>query len=186
MRRLHSSWRTSSCATARSTTSTRTGLTASPSSSAPQGALRCRLTLCLVLRPPWVMWLMEPLHHLCPKTAPWRQGARPHDAIHHARCPRAKREAAEKFLGCEKLHLRFPRRLAKTARYLRWRHAGLIKTKLHLRDGPRQPRSAAAPSPPSYVAPPGRASSSRICLLLILSQHLIPFLFLLIAACPWT
>ena len=78
------------------------------------------------------MWLMEHLRHLCPKTVPWRQGAWPHDATHHARCPRAKREAAKKFLGREKLHLSSPRRLAKTARCLRWRHAGLIKTRLHL------------------------------------------------------
>ena len=62
---------------------------------------------------------MERLHHLCPKTVPWQQGARPHGMIHHARCPRAKREAAKKSPGREKLHLRSPRRLAKTARYLR-------------------------------------------------------------------
>ena len=78
------------------------------------------------------MWLMERLHHLRPKTVPWRQGAWPHGAIHHARCPRAKREAAKKFLGREKLHPRSLRRLTKTARYLRWRHVDLIKTKLHL------------------------------------------------------
>ena len=62
---------------------------------------------------------MERLHHLCPKTVPWHQGARPHGAIHHARCLRAKREAAKKFLGRGKLHLRSPWHLAKTARYRR-------------------------------------------------------------------
>ena len=75
---------------------------------------------------------MERLHHLCSKTVPWRQGARPHGAIHHARCPHAKRGAAKKSLGCEKLHLRSPRRLIKTARCLRWRRVDLIKTRLHL------------------------------------------------------
>ena len=102
-----------------------------------------------LLRPPSprATWLMERLHHLCPKTAPWRQGARPHGVIRHVRCPRVKREAAKKFPGREKLHLRSLRRLAKTARYLRWRHAGLMKTKLHLRSGPRLPRLAAEPSP---------------------------------------
>ena len=78
------------------------------------------------------MWLMERLHHLCPKTVPWHQGAWPHGVIHHARCARAKREAAKKFPDREKLHLPSPRHLAKTARYLRWRRAYLIKTMLHL------------------------------------------------------
>ena len=80
---------------------------------------------------------MERLHHLCPKTVPWHQGARPRGVIRHARCPRAKREAARKFLGREKLHLRSPRRLVKTACRLWWCRADLIKTKLHLRGGPQ-------------------------------------------------
>ena len=62
---------------------------------------------------------MERLHHLCPKTVPWRQGPWLHGTIHLARCPRAKREAAKKFLGREKLHLHSPRHIVKTARYLR-------------------------------------------------------------------
>ena len=83
------------------------------------GAPRRRPSLCLALRQQRATWLMERLHHLCPRTVPWRQGARPHGVIHHDRCPRAKREAAKKFLGCGKLHLRSPRHLAKTARYRR-------------------------------------------------------------------
>ena len=75
---------------------------------------------------------MERLHHLCPKTVPWHQRARPHSATHHAWCPRAKREAAKKFPDREKLHLHSSRHLVKTTRYLRWRHVDLIKTKLHL------------------------------------------------------
>ena len=75
---------------------------------------------------------MERLHHLCPKTVPWHQGARPHGVIHHARCPRAKREAAKKSRGREKLHLRSPRHLVKTAHRLQRRSADLGKTKLHL------------------------------------------------------
>ena len=75
---------------------------------------------------------MERLHHLSPKMVPWHQGARPHGTTHRARCPCTKREAAKRFLGREKLHLRSPRRLAKTARYLRWQHTGLTKTKLPL------------------------------------------------------
>ena len=80
---------------------------------------------------------MARLHHLCPKTVPWHQGTRPRGVIHHARCPRAKREAAKKYLGREKLHPRFLRRLVKTVHRPRRRRADLIKTKLHLQDGPR-------------------------------------------------
>ena len=104
----------------------------SPSSSAPQGAPRRRPSLYLTLSQPRAMKLMARLHHLCPKTVPWHQGAWPHGVIRHARCPRTKREAAKKSLGREKLHPRFPRRLVKTAHRPRRRHADLIKTKLHL------------------------------------------------------
>ena len=117
----------------------------SPSSSAPQGALRRRPTLCLPLNQPRATGLMACLHHLCPKMEPWNQGARLRGMIHHARRPRAKREAAKKFRGREKLHLRSPRHLVKTAHRLQRRSADLVKTKLHLRSGPRQPRLAAAP-----------------------------------------
>ena len=75
---------------------------------------------------------MARLHHLCPKTVPWRQGTRPHGMIRHVRCPRAKREAAKKSLGREKLDLRSPRRLVKTVRRPQQRRADLIKTRLHL------------------------------------------------------
>ena len=87
----------------------------SPSSSEPQGAPRCYPSLCLTLRQPRATRLMARLHHLCPKTMPWCQGARPRGVIRHARCPRVNREAAKKSLGREKLHVRSPRRLAKTA-----------------------------------------------------------------------
>ena len=75
---------------------------------------------------------MACLRHLSPKTAPWHQGAWLRGMIHRTRCPRAKRKAAKKSLGREKLHLRFPRRLVKTAHRPQRRHADLIKTKLHL------------------------------------------------------
>ena len=75
---------------------------------------------------------MACLHHLCPKTVPWHQGARPHGVIRHAWRSRAKRGAAKKSLGREKLHPRFPRRLVKTAHRPQRRSADLVKTKLHL------------------------------------------------------
>ena len=109
----------------------------SPSSSAPQGALRRRPSLYLTLSQPRAMRLMVRLCHLCPKMVLWHQGAWPHGVIHHAWCPRAKREAAKKSLGREKLHPRFPRRLVKTARRPWRRRADLAKTKLCLPSGPR-------------------------------------------------
>ena len=75
---------------------------------------------------------MERLQHLCLKMVPWHQGARPHGTTHHARCPRAKREAAKKSHGREKLHPRFLHCLVKTVRRLRRHRADLDKTKLHL------------------------------------------------------
>ena len=76
----------------------------SPSSSAPQGALRRRPTLCLPLNLPRATGLMACLHHLNPKTVPWHQGARPRSVIHRARRLRVKKEAAKKSRGREKLH----------------------------------------------------------------------------------
>ena len=108
-----------------------------PGSSAPQGAPRCRPSLYLTLSQPRAMRLMARLHHLCPKTVPWHQGARPHGVIRHARCPHTKKEAAKKFPGREKLHPRFPRHLIKTAHRLQRRRADLVKTKFHLRSGPQ-------------------------------------------------
>ena len=104
----------------------------SPSSSAPQGALRHRPSLYLTLSQPRAMRLMARLHHLCPKTVPWHPGARPRGVIRHARCPRAKRGAAKKSHGHEKLHPRFPRHLVKTAHRPQRRRVDLVKTKLHL------------------------------------------------------
>ena len=104
----------------------------SPSSSAPQGALRRRPTLCLPLNQPRATGLMACLHHLSPKTAPWHQGARLRGVIRRAQRPHAKKEAAKKSRGREKLHLRSPRHLVKTTRRPQWRSADLVKTKLHL------------------------------------------------------
>ena len=75
---------------------------------------------------------MACLHHLSPKMVRWHQGARLCGVIHHAQCPRAKREAAKKFRGREKLHLRSPRHLVKTAHHPQRCSADLTKTKLHL------------------------------------------------------
>ena len=161
----HSSWRTSSCVTAPSTTSMRSGSTASPSSSVPQGALRRRPTLCLPLNQPRATGLMACLHRLNPKTVPWHQDVRLRGVIDRARRPRVKKEAANKSRGREKLRRRSPCHLVKTACRLQWRSADLAKTKLHLRSGPRRPRPAAASSPPNCVASPGQASSSQIYLL---------------------
>ena len=41
---------------------------------------------------------MEHLHHLCTKTAPWRQGARLRGVTHRIRRPRVKKEAVKKSL----------------------------------------------------------------------------------------
>ena len=82
---------------------------------------------------------MACLHHLNPKTVPWHQGARLRGVIHHARCPRVKKGAAKKSRGREKLHLRSPRHLVKTACRLQWRSADLAKTKILLTNGPRRP-----------------------------------------------
>ena len=75
---------------------------------------------------------MACLHHLSPKTSPWHQGVQLHGVIHRARRPRAKREAAKKSRGREKLHLRSLRHPVKTAYHLQWHSVHLVKTKLHL------------------------------------------------------
>ena len=46
---------------------------------------------------------MECLHHLCPKTAPWRQGAQLHDATRRVPRPRVKKEAVKKSLRRKKM-----------------------------------------------------------------------------------
>ena len=45
---------------------------------------------------------MERLHHLSPKTAPWRQGVRPLGVTHRAQLPRDKKEAIKKSLSLKK------------------------------------------------------------------------------------
>src|SRR4051812_38925565 len=45
---------------------------------------------------------MERLHHLCIKTPPLPQDARPHGATHRAGCPRMKKEAAKRSRGRKK------------------------------------------------------------------------------------
>ena len=72
---------------------------------------------------------MERLHHLCPKTESWRQGARPHGATCRVRRPPKKKEAAKKSLGHEKTPPRSLRHHGKTACRLRWRRTDPIKDK---------------------------------------------------------
>src|SRR4051812_36391913 len=74
---LRSSRRTSSCATAPSTTSTRSGSTALSSSSAPQGALPRRPHCCAALRPAWAMKPQGRSSCLLSKKTPWPQGEQP-------------------------------------------------------------------------------------------------------------
>ena len=101
----------------------------SPSSFMPQGAPRCRPPLCLTLRQPQATWLMARLHHLCPKTVPWRQGAQPHGTTRRVRRPRKKKEAAKKSLGHEKMPLHSLCHPGKTACRLRRWCADPIKDK---------------------------------------------------------
>ena len=79
---------------------------------------------------------MERLHHLCPKTVPWHQDARPLGATRRAGCLRAKKEAAKKSLGRKKMLLRSQHHRIKTACRLRRRRED-IKIRLRLRDGLR-------------------------------------------------
>ena len=72
---------------------------------------------------------MERLHHLCPKTESWRQGAWPHGATHRVRRPRKKKEADKKSLDHERTPPRSLRHHGKTACHLQWRCADPIKNK---------------------------------------------------------
>src|SRR4051812_2424734 len=72
---LHSLRQTSSCATVPSTTSTRSGSTASPSSSALQGALPRRLFRRAASRLARAMKLRGRTNRLLFKKTPWLQGA---------------------------------------------------------------------------------------------------------------
>ena len=101
------------------------------------GGPRRRPSLILTLSPPWPTRPKACLHHPSPKTVPWHQGVQPRRAIRHDRCPRAKREAAKKSHGREKLHPHFPRHLVKTVHRLQRCRVDLDKTKLHLQGGPQ-------------------------------------------------
>ena len=127
----------SSYTIAPSTTSTKNGLLASPSSSATQGALPRRPSHFLALCQVRVRWLMERLHHLCPKMAPWRQGARPLGVTHRVWRPREKKEADKKSLGLREAPMCSLHRHDKTAYCLWQRCAGTIKRKLCISKGPR-------------------------------------------------
>ena len=72
---------------------------------------------------------MERLHHLCPKTESWHQGAQPHDATCRVRRSHKKREAAKKSLGREKTPPRSLRHHGKTVCRLRRWCADPIKDK---------------------------------------------------------
>ena len=75
---------------------------------------------------------MEHLCHLRVKMSPSHQDARPRGVTHRAGRPRVKKEAARRSLGRNKMLLHSQHRHVKTVRRLRWRRAGLIKSKLHL------------------------------------------------------
>ena len=57
---------------------------------------------------------MERLHHLCTKTAPWRQGVRLPDVTRHIPRPRVKKEAVKKSLDRKKTLCRSWRHCART------------------------------------------------------------------------
>ena len=80
---------------------------------------------------------MERLHHLCPETAPWRQGARPLGVTHHVWCPREKKEAIKKSFGLKKAPPCSLHRHDKTEYCLWQRCMGAIKSKLYVSKGPR-------------------------------------------------
>src|SRR3954468_11745758 len=83
---LHSSRRTSSCATIPSTTSTKSGSTASPSSSAPQGGLLHRPLRCAAPRHALAMKFRGRTSRPPSKKTPWIQGAWPLGGTHSIRC----------------------------------------------------------------------------------------------------
>ena len=96
-------------------TSTRNGSLASPSSSAPQGALLCPLFRCLALHPVQEAWIKRCLRHLLPKKAPWLQGAQPQGETLCVRRLRSKKGAAKRSLIPKKVLARSQRRHAKIA-----------------------------------------------------------------------
>ena len=61
---------------------------------------------------------MERLHHLCPKTAPWRQGVRPPGVIHRVGRLCAKKEATKKSLIRKKTLLHSRCHYGKIVRHL--------------------------------------------------------------------
>ena len=80
---------------------------------------------------------MERLHHLCPKTAPWRQGAHPLGMTCRVQRPGEKKEVVKKSLGLKKAPPCSLHRHDKTAYCLWQRCAGTIKSKLRVSKGPR-------------------------------------------------
>ena len=100
---LRSLRQTSSCATVPSTTSTKNGWTASPSSSVPQGALLRRPFHCTAPRLARVTKLRRRPGLLLLKKAPWIQGAWPLGGTRSVRRQRGKNRAAKKSLACQKL-----------------------------------------------------------------------------------
>ena len=155
-------------------TTTKTGSPASPSSSAPQGALLCHLSRCLALHPAREAWIKRCLRHLLPKKAPWLQGARPQDETLRIRRLHDKKGAAKKSLVPKKVLVCSQHRCAmtatlhhhiKTLRCSKRRRVGISRSKPSTSKGLRWPSQAAAPSPSSYAVSPGQASSSLTCLL---------------------
>ena len=115
MRTPHCSLRGSSRTIALSTTSTRTGSPASPSSSAPQGAPPCRPSRCLALHSTQEARIRKCLHHLLPKEAPWLQGAQPQGKTLRVRRLCSKKGAAKRSLVPKKVFARSERRRAQIA-----------------------------------------------------------------------
>ena len=143
------------------------GLTASPSSSAPQGALlRCPFR-CTAPRPARATKLRRRPGRLLLKKAPWLQGAWPLGETRSIRCQRGKSRAAKKSLARKKLPgrsllqhvatmLLLPR--VKTPHCSQLQRMGTCKTKFPVIQGLPWPQQAAAPSPPSYAVSRGPAS----------------------------
>ena len=125
---LRSSRQTSSCATVPSTTSTKNGSTASPSSSAPQGALLHRPFRCTAPRPARATKLRRRPGRLLLKKAPWLQGAWPLGGTRSVRCQRGKSRAAKESLARKKLPGRSL--LQHVATMLLLPHVGTCKTRL--------------------------------------------------------
>ena len=123
----------SSCATAPSTTSMKSGSTESLSSSAPSGAPPRRPSRCTAPRPARAMKLLGRLSRLHLKKAPWPQGARPLGGTRSVRCLRGKSRAVKKSLARKKLPGRSLLRHAATL--LRLRHAKTPRCSLLQRVG---------------------------------------------------